>query len=878
MKVILTHDNSDFDAVAAMLAAHKLNPDARPVLPTRLNRNVTDFMTLYQSGLPFVQQRDFRAENIERVILVDTQRLPKIHGLKANVDIHIIDHHPLKINLQSNQTFTGDTTGAVTTLLTEELSEKEISLTALEATLLALGIYEDTGSLTYGTTTPRDIEAAAWLLKQGAVLDTVREYLSPALNDQQKALLEKLLAATESRNIDGHTIVIAKATVDEHISEISSVAHRLRDMLDSTALFVLVQMPSNLLLVARATNDAIDVSEIARVFGGGGHNRAAAATIYDKTIDETQTLLWDIVTQKIQPDILIRDLMSPDPQVVEANQTVIDVIGRLRRIGHEGYPVIDDNQIVGLLTLRDADRAIEHDLGHLSIREIMRGGNVWLRPDDTISELEHTMVESRWGQIPVVDTENRIIGIVTRTDLINYWARSHPKMAPIRQNISVDQVQNVLGRGVLALIQIIADFANDENLSVYMVGGSVRDLLLDKPNQDIDFVVEQRAIDLVNRLQKHFGGEVHSYQPFGTAKWKIDEEVTIKIGIVDDDLPDHIDFATARNEFYEHPTALPTVYNSSIKLDLHRRDFTINTLAIQISPKSSMWRILDFYGGLQDVADGVIRVLHSLSFVDDPTRILRAVRFEHRLGFTIDERTLELMQSSLPMLRRITGERLRNELNLLLQENNPAEGLNLLQQRGILEAIHPAFVISPIGLEHIRQLPQHLNRITAYLPDGVEMTTTDFYWHIIAMDIPIEDLPELCERLIFGKQATRSMIDAAQLAQNARILYSAETVPSQIVSLLSRFSPTAIVIAMHYIDDTIAKSNLRQYLAEWQYVKPMTNGYKLKQMGLPPGPCYGNILNRLRAARLDGIVQTDEEEEKLLDSLISKERICDERS
>src|SRR5690606_19292006 len=356
-----------------------------------------------------------------------------------------------------------------------------------------------------------------------------------------------------------------------------------------------------------------------------GHERAAAATIYDQNLDEVYPTLWPNIEANIRPITRVGDLMSYGVQTFEASQTASDVAQQVRRFGHEGYPVIEHGRVVGLLTRRELDRTLEHNLGNLTLREIMSAGEVTLHPEDSVFTLEQRMVESGWGQIPVLDAEGKLLGIVTRTDLIKHWASTHPDLTPARTSITQETLRDVMGASVATLIEYIANEARALNLSLYIVGGAVRDLLLHRANLDIDVVVESRAIELAEKLRARYGGDVHSHKPFGTAKWVLDAEA---LGLPATEIPAHIDFATARSEFYEHPTALPTVYQSSIKLDLQRRDFTINTLAVQLSPASASGQVLDFYGGLTDLREKRIRVLHSLSFVDDPTRILRAVRFE----------------------------------------------------------------------------------------------------------------------------------------------------------------------------------------------------------------------------------------------------------
>lgn len=870
MKIILTHENADFDAIAALLAAHKLNPEAIPVLPERLNGNVSHFITLYQNGLPFVRWRDKPLKGIEQITLVDTQRPVRLPSINSKTFINIIDHHPLRRELQRQEHFTGEVVGAVTTLLVEQIQAQQIPLASLEATLLALGIYEDTGSLTYGTTTSRDIRAAAWLLEHSADLDTVRHFLNPPLSKEQQILLDQLLSNAEHRVIEGHIIIVSAVKTEAYIAEISSIAHRLRDTLDLAALFIAVQLPDNIQLVCRSTDDAIDVGAIARIFGGGGHGRAAAAAIYDKTLDQITELIWQELEQRVLPVARVGDLMSYGVQTIDAQQTIKVVLPLMRHIGHEGFPVIENGRVVGLLTRRAADRAIDHQLGDLKVYEVMTAGSVTLRPEDTISILEREIVETGWGQIPVVDTAGKLLGIVTRTDLIKHWAQTHPELKETPRKITMQQIVGTLGNSAARLVEIVAQHAHECNLNLFMVGGIVRDLLLERNNLDMDFVVEDDAIRLAQDLQAHYGGEVHSFRPFGTAKWLLTLEVQEALKTFN--LPSHIDFATARNEFYEHPTALPTVYSGSIKLDLGRRDFTINTLAIQLSPTSALGHVLDFYGGLSDLKAGLIRVLHSLSFIDDPTRIVRAVRFKRRLNFTIEGRTAELIETALPMLGRITGERLRNELTLLLQEQQPELGLFELQRLGILNAIHPAFKIdnriTPL-FEKARsfQVPWLMK-----IPDRI-----DLYWHLLATTIPPETLPGFYERLLFEHHSRESMLNASRLLHQEKILSDPNLKPSEIVRMFTGLSELALLTAWIAIENTTAREHIKNYMIEWRHIRPATDGHTLIKRGLKPGPCFRLILDRLRDSYLDHEIANEADENVLLDKLINQEKICDDR-
>ena len=287
MHLILTHEQADFYAIGALLGAALLNESATPLLPRRTNRNVRSFLTLYGADLPFMDARDLPAESIDQVTLVDTQGLITLKGITSKTRINVVDHHQAHPDLSKEWTVTTDRVWACTTLFVESLMEHNGALSVIHATLLLLGIYEDTGSLTYASTTQRDARAVANLLEMGASLRIASEYLNPPLSAEQRRLYDRLLVSAETHVIHGQNIIIARASAEEITEEISSVAHKLRDLLDPDALFLLANTLEGIRLVARSTSDGINVSEIAAHFGGGGHERAAAALIHAANLPPT---------------------------------------------------------------------------------------------------------------------------------------------------------------------------------------------------------------------------------------------------------------------------------------------------------------------------------------------------------------------------------------------------------------------------------------------------------------------------------------------------------------------------------------------------------------------------------------------------------------
>ncbi|HFD39184.1 MAG TPA: CBS domain-containing protein, partial [Anaerolineae bacterium] len=606
MQLILTHENTDFDGLASQLAAWKLYPQALPVRPRRPNRNLRDFLTLYWDELPYVRYEELpRRAKVERIILVDTQTLVTPKGMTADTIVQIVDHHPLSRDLPPTWTYWGDEVGATVTLLLEPIMDEGVSLTPVEATLLALGIYEDTGSLAYPTTTVRDLRCATWLVEHGANLAVVNDFLHHPLTEQQLALYDALLANAQALDFAGHTIVIAAASAEGYVEEISTLAHKIRDLYDPAGLFLLVDLGDHLQLVARSTSDAVDVGHIAGHFGGGGHARAAAALIRDSDLETARRRLLDLLALHIHPTVTVAQIMSYGVHTLPPTATVDQAAEEMVKYGFEGFPIVDEEgRILGILTRREIDRARRLHLGDQPVGHYMTKGDIHVTPRDSVERLQQVMTRSGVGQVPVVE-EGRIIGVVTRTDLIKLW--SGPTRRTYRRREIAAKIEAALPGPLLDLLKQASELAQEMGYPLYVVGGFVRDLLLGAPTLDMDLVVEGDAIALARRLGKQIGARVRSHGRFGTAKIML-EGREAEFGVP------FLDFATARMEFYAHSAALPEVERSSIKADLHRRDFTINTLAIRLD-SGHFGRLLDFYGGVQDLEDGVIRVLHSLSFI-----------------------------------------------------------------------------------------------------------------------------------------------------------------------------------------------------------------------------------------------------------------------
>jgi tRNA nucleotidyltransferase (CCA-adding enzyme) len=900
MQLILTHENADFDAIASQLAASKLYPEGVSLLPRRVNRNVQQFLTLYWDVLPFTRPGDWKRRRVDQVVLVDTHSMSSVRGMVRRPQVHVIDHHQTQTE-QENWTYQLGDVGATTTLLVDKLQTAGLTLLPEEATLLLLGIYEDTGSLTYDTTTAPDIRAAGWLLEQGAQLAVVRQFLNIPLTPAQWQLYEQLQTAVSWVEIAGQSLVVTAVTApDGFDDEISSVVHRLRETLAPVALFVLVQLGQDVQLVARSTHDSVNVAVIAQALGGGGHPRAAAAIIIGRQLADVEAQLRDLLPQSVQPLATVAEIMSHGVQTLSPTVTVAEAERQMQRFGYEGYPVFDEEAgcLVGLLTRRSVDRAMSHQLQQLPISRVMKAGAFTVRPSDSIERVQQLMLDEGWGQIPVVadpTQSTRPIGVVTRTDVLNFLFKPSPETAV--SNLRPLLTQS-LPPAMWGMVLAVSQAAAELQMPLYFVGGLVRDLLLGNTAVDLDMVVEGDAIKLVRQLQESYGGEVHTHRRFGTAKWFVTPAIwqTIKEAgeqrsggageslspphpftpspprpsvahpLPPSPLPETIDFVTARSEFYTQPSALPEVTRGSIKLDLHRRDFTINTLAVRLDG-AHLGELLDFYAGRRDLEQGLVRVLHSLSFIDDPTRMLRAVRLAQRLGFRIETRSAELMASALPMLDRVTGDRIRHEIELALREPAPAAVMTRLAETGILAQIHPALYWSEAMTAAFDRVDAELER-EIWQEERPSRWRSFLYFAQWLVPLSTGEQDEVMERLRVRK-ATRDDVVLLMRCREAIDDLPAKPRPSQVERALRPYHPRVLLAARIALGDAPGAALVERYYAEWRGVKTAVSGDDLRAIGLKPGPAYGIILDQLLAARLDGQINSEAEEQTLLKHILA---------
>jgi len=864
--VITTHINADFDTIASMLAAHKLYPDAVTVLPGSQEESVKGF--LVQSAfytLPMRKPREIDLDKVRRLILVDIRNSTRIGifaGLigKPGVELHIYDHHPAEAADMKGDVEVLRDVGSTTTILVQILKERGIPITPDEATVMMLGIYEDTGSLSFPSTKVDDYLAAAHLLSCGARLALVSDILARDLTSDQVSLLYDLIQGSRSYTVHGVEVVIAEARREDYVGDLALLVHKLRDMEGVNVLFVACQMGDRVVLVGRSRKPEVDAGAVMREFGGGGHPYAASATLKDATIFQVRERILRVLAEKIIPRRTAAELMVSPARTVSAESTVTDVHRTLSRSNINAVPVMRGAEVAGVITRQVVEKAIYHGLGEEPAGEYMNTEFETVTPEADIERLQEVMIGKNQRLVPVV-RGTELLGIITRTGLLRFLYDVRDVERPdtgedVRAEGAMARPKNLaplmrerLPGHVMGLLQAAGETAQGLGMRAYAVGGFVRDLVMRGENLDVDIVVEGDGIAFAEAFGAAMQARVRPHHKFGTA-------VLV--------FPDgfKIDVATARVEYYLEPAALPTVEFSSLKQDMYRRDFTINTLAVRLDP-GGFGELIDFFGAQRDIKEKVIRVLHSLSFVEDPSRILRAMRFERRFGFAISRHTLNLIRNAvrLDLVGKLPKPRLYGDLELILQEEDPVAILRRLGEVGLGPSIHPGLTLDRSQLELLGETGEVLVWFSLlYLDEKVEK------WGVLFLSL-LDPLPPEESKKFARDLGVRSRL--REWVREAKdeglgVIYRLLSTPSVsrkvIHDTLSPLANEVILYLMARTKHPDIKRYISLYFTQLKNVKPQVRGQDLLDLGYPSGPQFKAIFDAILERKFAGELRSKAEE------------------
>jgi len=879
MDLITTHENADFDALSSVVAASKLYAGARLLLPGSQEKAVRKFLALIKDTIRVEDEKTCRMDDVTRLIIVDNRHRSRI-GLaarlldKKGMRVHIYDHHPRTRHDIKADKDVFEEVGATVSILIKILERrKKLDLTPMEATLMLLGIYEETGSLSYASTTKLDVDMVSRLLGMGASLNAVSSYLNRELEEAELSVLIDLLESVEIRNINGVAVAFTTADSRHFEGEMGTVVHKLQDVENFPVLFAMFKCGEKVKILGRSRVEMVDMNRLLARFGGAGHASAASARVEGLSPRHLRGEISRILNAEIRPEIYAKDIMRSPVNTVSQESTVKEVMAELERLGQKGAPVLDeDGNAVGMITSGDLKKALKRGMGHSRIKGYMGTPLITVSPETPLYELRRIMMEKGKGRIPVVK-DGRMDGMVTRTDVLR---KVHSAFFPAdgkaggAVNLSATIKKGLPERLVRTIKEIGAE-GDRAGMNVFLVGGFVRDLILGTRNYDLDLVVEGDAISFGRELRHNRGGTLVEHRKFGTATLVKDWPRWLGPSLHPDN-KFKIDIATARKEVYERPAALPKVAFASLKEDLYRRDFTVNAMAVNINGPT-FGAFVDFFGGRMDLEKGVIRVLHDRSFMDDPTRIFRAVRFEQRFGFVMEKHTEYLIKHAVrqEMFHRTENQRIREELILMLKEDLPEKAILRMSELHELRFIHPALK----GKPPIKRIFPELRRcVEWYRSEAAGKRRLDVWLiNLMALLEPLTSAQteDVLKRFVFTRSESMRLMSCKEKvgACLERLSSRKKMTPGDVYALLEPLSHEAVVCLMAKAPGMTARRRLEDFLKLYNGTRLRIKGGDIEKAGIKPGPRYSEILSQVLRRKLDGGLKTKRDEIRYMKELIA---------
>jgi tRNA nucleotidyltransferase (CCA-adding enzyme) len=871
MHLITSHLNTDFDSLASMIAVQKLYPEAVICPPGAANRRVKDFLNHYGHLWKLQKPSKIPIDQVTLMIVVDTRSRSRIGPFAAlagrqDVEVHVYDHHPPTIDDVPADKMVYEAIGATVTLFVERLCKERTRISSEEATLFALGIYDDTGALTHATTTDRDIAAIGRLRQMDADMSMILARVEVSMPAQERKILDALMENSSEMYVNGAKIVSSWAESEEYVEGLAIFVQKLKDYCDSHVTLVAVRCGKKTCLIARSAPNVLNVKDFLTPYGGSGHIQAGSATLLDRDPQELLGELESKLPEAIAPLEKIENVMTSPVMAVVPDALVGDAYRTMLRFGHQALPVVRDGEVLGMMTRKDLDKAHLHGFDRALIRDFMTEGVISIPAGASVGEAHRLMATYSFERLPVLQ-QGRLVGIVTRADLVRALyqsGRARGERDAGNGFLWMENITNLLEASftpeVRDVLRRIGQKAQKMGMKAYIVGGAVRDILKDERNIDLDISVEGDAETLVRSWNEPgCRGTIHGRYKTGT--------IAFPDGL-------KVDIATARREFYEYAAAMPEVSSDSLKQDLARRDFSVNSMAVSLSDED--WgTLVDFYGGRRDLKDGILRILHNLSFVEDPSRILRGVRLEQRLDLEFEDNTLRLLHSAVKggLLEKLSNPRVRVEVEIDAKERQTEKIFNRMQTLGIWESLLPGLHFGPTAVKKMRYLRKILYRVkktkSAFFK-GMEWLT---YIAAICSESSAGVYLSVADRLTFTPRE-REIFTAclSSLTPIEQFFNSKKTLRnSEAYLFLKNYSPVALLYCMAAVKRRQTRRWLALQLFSFAPLKGELNGDDLLKLGYSSGSWLGEMLEGIRLERMDGKIKTREDEVLYLQEMLRRD-------
>ena len=817
MQVVILQNGADLDELSSSYAITLLNPDFKIVLPNsyelKVKKTLDIFSERFKDKVIKVSQLD--TSKITKAIITDHQTLDI--NLPENVEVEVYDHHPKKAYSKTYKIHLYKT-GALTSVFVEKLKKEKIKIDSIDSTILALGIYEDTGGFKYKGTTIRDIKAYQFLFKVGIDLSKFIKIIQDRFDLPKLELLKDLQLNAEILPITDYKVIISQ-TSKKYNYDIASLLKYVKAFEDADAYFVVISQKNKKTIIGRSINQNIDVNKILKHFDGGGHKYAASTQITGYSYEDIKSILRFLLEKE---PLGFENLIKDDLPKISYNAKFKDLENLAKM--YKYMIVLDNNgKYAGVLTSQTVKLGLKHGITEEKALTFAEDWYVINYLDLNILKLK-SLMETNIEIFPVIK-EGYFIGVIYKKDIIKQLLKDikeenlthyHLKTYNFKQKL-----EKFFPKILLEKFKEIGELSQKLGYRSFIIGGVVRDIILNRPNLDIDIIVEGDAPTLIKEYVKDKNYTYFIYNEFMTG------QIMIENGL-------KLDFSTARKEEYQSPGAYPKVEKAKLFEDLYRRDFTINTLAIEIT-SSNYGILIDYFNGIKDIKEKRIRVLHSLSFIEDPIRILRALRFVGRFNFKLEKNTEKLLIYSVEkgLLSVAPKGRINLELNLAFEEEKAIEILKLYDKYKVLNKILFQTHIDPKKEMLLQKLTDNLT-LLQYLKPYKYSKTTNFLF-VLLSHLPTELIYQNLKSYYFDKEA--KLCD--KFVQDFNEILKAEDI-FHIYKVLKRINLEYLPAILTLADEDKYKNIIKIFEME---KNPLIKGEDLIKLGLKPSKLFKEILD-----------------------------------
>ena len=852
LDIATTHTQADPDGLGGLLALRLLYGPLELALPAGMNPVARQIWADHADALPpLVSEGELRrrlaSEPLGRMLVADACRADRLGWLGDYVDrferVEAFDTHPAGPDDLPRASLPD--AGAATSPLVVALAEAGITPSPVEAGVMLVGIHEDTGHFTFPGTTEVDHRAAGLCLAWGANARWPGRYAPRGYTTHQLQLLEAMARRVRRLSVAGLELALIELETTEYEPDLSDLLTQLREAEAWPAAVLLCSSGGRVQVIARS-DGSVDVSALCAALGGGGHSEAAAASLDGVGLAEARAMAEAAARATLSAARQVSELAIEAWISLPVDRTIAEAADLLHAHRINGVPLVRGDgaqlEVVGQITRREVEEALRHGMGDAPAESISARRPPEIAPDAPLIEAQRAF-SRHGGRLMMVAREGQPPhALLTRTGLLmELAAQVDPprRERPPPARIMLGLLRKHLG-AAWPSARAAGEMGAARGCPVYLVGGAVRDLLLEHAIEDVDLVVEGDAVALARALAREHGGHVTEHAAFGTAKWHTEGGATI-------------DLARARAEVYPARAQLPQVLHAALHRDLGRRDFTLNAMATSLAP-GSVGELVDPHGGYADLKAGRLRVLHGLSFHDDPTRAFRAARFTGRFGFALAEDTASLLRAALRAgaLEHLGRERLGAELDRLLAERAVAACLGNLDEWGLLSAVHPRLRLSGDRLDDVHRIAGATRELRGMRGEGWTVRQADALWVWVGQGVPEAD-----------REAMRRMVPGARDRQDSFVLGPERVAkalhwvgrsrrPSGAARNLAGLSPVEQTVVLALARAPHAADRVRWFLREGYAIAPALDGHRLLAEGVPRGPLLGKALAAAQSAAWDG--------------------------